>query len=45
MQTYNPIITRMLVKKMAMIAQNFEVPDEELNDGELISIIMETYTN
>jgi hypothetical protein len=45
MQTYNPIITRMLVKQMAMIAQDFEVPDEKLNDEELISIIMETYTN
>ena len=45
MQTYHPIITRMLVRQMAMIAQNFEVPDEELNDKELISIIMETYTN
>jgi hypothetical protein len=45
MQTYNPIITRLLVKQMAIISKNFSVPDDKLSDTELIKIVMDAYTS
>jgi hypothetical protein len=43
MQTYNPVITRMLVKQMAIIAKKFENPEDKLIDKELTEIVMKAY--
>ena len=45
MQTYNPIITRLLIKNMAPIAQSFTPPQEILSDAELIEIVMDAYAS
>lgn len=43
MQTYNPIITRMLMKKMVVIASEFDLPNEQLSDSDLIQAVMDAY--
>ncbi|WP_163390192.1 hypothetical protein [Enterovibrio norvegicus] len=44
MQTYNPIITRMLIKKMAVIASEYVAPNEQLSDTDLIRAVMDAYS-
>lgn len=45
MQTYNPIITRLLVKQMGAISTNFTQAQDQLSDSEFIEIVMNAYTN
>lgn len=45
MQTYSPVITRLLIKHMTPIAQSFTPPRETLSDAELIKIVMAAYVS
>lgn len=42
MRNYNPIISRSLIKSMAVIAQALTPPQETLSDAELIKMAMDT---
>lgn len=44
MQTYSPIITRMLIKKMAVIVSEYNTPNEQLTDSDLIQAVMDSYS-
>jgi hypothetical protein len=45
MQTYNFIITRLLLKQMAAQATNFTQAQDKLSDLEFIEIVLKAYTN
>ena len=45
MQSYSPIITRLLIKNMALIELESEVPSVKLSDSELIQSVMDSYTS
>lgn len=45
MKTYNPIITRLLVKQMSAISSSFTPAQDQLSDSEFIEIVMNAYTS